>query len=135
MLNVLTGSLSIFFILSDSLGGTLTGDFPQTTLEAEEERTGTLFFLCPVPSTISTLLAELLPGLAVEAFVGVCCCVPDCEDGFDSDRWANCLWDSVPVCVVFAGGAFGHSGLADFNQVTSVWTEQDTICFAATDAY
>ena len=65
----------VFCCLSGSLGagGAQTGDF-LPRLDTEADLTGAGFFLLATPSTISTavLFAELLPGLAWEAFVGVC---------------------------------------------------------------
>ena len=103
-----------------SLGRTVTGNF-LPPLEAEVDLTGTSVFFYPATSsTISTwlLFAELLPGMFWEAFIGICWGVTVC----------------VPVCFPFTGGAFGRTGLLVFTRVTSIWTEQDTVFLATTDA-
>ena len=40
----------------------------------------------------------------------------------------------VHACIPLGGGAFVLTGLSDFTHVISVWTAQDTICLATTDA-
>ena len=101
LLYTFMGSYSHVFSQSDSLGGTLTDDF-LPPLEAEVDLAGAAVFLLhqATPSTVST---QLLPGLAWEAFIGVC--------------WGVI---GIYVCVPFTGGAFGHIGLSPFSHAISV---------------
>ena len=103
-----------FFYLLGSSQGTLTGNF-LPPLEAEAHLTGTSVFLCAAtPLTISAwlLFDKLLPGLAWEAFAGICWGVTDV---------------CVAVCVLFTGGAFGSTGFSPSSHVILVWTAQGTV--------